>query len=313
MADVLLVKSGGDKAVPGWQTAFAEHVPGLEVRGWNDPDVDPARVKYVVVWEPEAGRLAGYPNLEVIFSSAAGVDHIIRDPQRPAHLPVVRMGADDMAQTVGEYATLGALAVLRDLPRIIADQRRGVWDSFNADRTARMTRVGILGLGKIGLATAAMLQGIGFQVHGWVRTARDEGLPCYVGAAGLDGFLAASDIVIGILPDTVETRGLLDAANLAKLPRGAGVVNVGRGSLIVLPDLLAALDSGQISTAVVDVFEPEPLPADDPAWKHPRLLLSSHVAGYVSLDRRAAWVAECLARRAAGLVMGNIYDHDRGY
>ena len=311
---VLLVRSGGDKAVPGWQKAFAALLPDLEVRGWNEPDIDPDRVRYVLVWEPEPGRLASYPNLEVIFSTAAGVDHIIRDPHRPLHLPVVRMGADDMAQTVGEYATLGALAVLRDLPRILADERRLHWERFEGTRTARTTRCGIMGMGKIGQATARMLQGIGFQVHGWTRTPRTgESVPCYCGPGELDAFLAASDILIGILPDTAETRGLINAERLAKLPAGAGVVNVGRGTLIVLPDLLAALDSGHIATAVIDVFETEPLPVDNPAWTHPRLLLSGHLAGFVSFEARAEWVVQCLNQHWAGETMGNIYDPERGY
>jgi glyoxylate/hydroxypyruvate reductase A len=311
---VLLVKSGGDAAVPAWQSAFAAVLPELDVRGWNDPDVDPAMVRYVLVWEPEAGRLAQYPNLEIIFSTAAGVDHIIRDPHRPLHLPIIRMGADDMAQTVGEYACLGALAILRDLPRILADERRQNFERFEGTRTARTTRAGIMGMGKIGQATARMLQGIGFQVQGWTRTPRSgEGVRCYSGPGELDSFLANTDILVGILPDTPETRWLLNADRLAKLPRGAGVVNVGRGTLIVMADLLAALDSGHISTAVLDVFEPEPLPPGDPAWSHERILVSGHVAGYVSREGRAEWVAQCLAQHRAGLPMGNVYDPDRGY
>jgi glyoxylate/hydroxypyruvate reductase A len=311
---VLLVRSGGDAAVPQWQAAFATVLPDLDVRGWNEPDIDPATVRYVLVWEPEPGRLAQYPNLEVIFSPAAGVDHIIRDPHRPLHLPVIRMGADDMAQTVGEYACLGALAVLRDLPRILADERRQNFHRFERPHTARTTHVGIMGMGKIGLATARMLQGIGFQVHGWTRTPRTgDGFRCYSGPAELDAFLAATDILVGILPDTPETRGLLNAERLAKLPPGAGVVNVGRGTLIVMPDLLAALDSGHISTAVLDVFEPEPLPKGHPAWTHERILVSAHVAGFVSHESRAEWVAECLAKHQAGLAMDNIYDPERGY
>jgi len=311
---VLLVRSGGAAALPAWQSAFAAVRPDLDVRGWNDPDVDPASVRYVLVWEPEAGRLAQYPNLEVIFSTAAGVDHIIRDPHRPLHVPVIRMGADDMAQTVGEYACLGALAILRDLPRILASERRQNFERFEGTRTARTTRAGIMGMGKIGQATAHMLQGIGFQVHGWTRTPRGgEGVRCYSGPAELDAFLAATDILVGILPDTPETRWLLNAERLAKLPSGAGVVNVGRGTLIVMRDLLAALDSGQISTAVLDVFEPEPLPPGDAAWTHERILVSGHVAGFASREGRAEWVAQCLARHEAGLVMGNIYDPERGY
>jgi glyoxylate/hydroxypyruvate reductase A len=311
---ILLVRSGGDAAVPDWQAVFRAVLPEVEVRGWNDPAVDPARVRYVLVWEPEAGRLARYPNLEIIFSTAAGVDHIICDPDRPLHVPVIRMGADDMAQSVGEYACLGALMILRDLPRILTGQRRVQWDRFEQPRNARTTQVGIMGMGKIGQATARMLQGIGFQVQGWTRTPRQvDGVPCYAGPDALAPFLSGSDILIGILPDTPETRGLMNAERLALLPRGAGIVSVGRGTLIVMPALHAALDSGHLSLAVLDVFETEPLPPSDPAWRHDRIVVSSHLAGFVSRQGRAEWVAHCLALHKAGAPMPNVYDPGRGY
>jgi glyoxylate/hydroxypyruvate reductase len=250
----------------------------------------------------------------VIFSTAAGVDHITRDPARPPHVPIIRMGADEMAQSVGEYVCLGALMILRDLPRIIASQRAVQWERFEVGRTARSTRVGIMGMGNIGQATARMLQGIGFPVQGWARTPRMvEGVRCYTGPAELGTFLAGSDILVGILPDTPETQGLLDAERLAQLPPRAGIVSVGRGTLIVMPDLLAALDSGHLSLAVLDVFETEPLPTADPAWQHERIVVSSHLAGVASRQSRADWVAHCVAERAAGRPVANVYDAGRGY
>ncbi len=311
---VLLVRSGGDAALPGWQAAFHEIVPELQVLGWNDPSVDPAHVRYVLVWEPDPGRLAGYPNLQVIFSSAAGVDHIVRDPHWPRHVPIVRMGADEMAQTVGEYVCLAALTILRDVPRFTAAQREACWDRFEAARTARDTRIGILGYGGIGQAAAAMLGGIGFPVHGWARHPKPSaGIRCFAGMAELDAFLACTDILIGILPDTPETRGLLDASRLAILPRGAALVNVGRGTLVALSDVIGALDAGHLSLAMLDVFETEPLPSSDPAWHHPRLVVTPHLAGFASPRARARWVADGIARHHAGAPLSNQYDPARGY
>ncbi len=313
-APILLVRSGGDTAVPAWQEAFRAVLPGLDVRGWNDPSVVPEDVAYVLVWEPEPGRLAGYPNLRLIFSTAAGVDHITRDPDRPAHVPIVRMGADEMAQTVGEFACLSALSILRDWPRLLRSQAEGKWDPFLPPRTARTTRVGIMGMGNIGQATARMLHGIGFPVHGWSRTPRDvPGVRGFAGLEALPAFLAEADILVAILPDTPETSGLLSATTLAALPRGAAIINVGRGSLVVMPDLLAALDSGQVSQAVLDVFTTEPLPADDPAWAHERLIVTPHVAGFATRGARAAWVAECIGAEQAGRPLRNVYDPGRGY
>lgn len=311
---LLLVRSGGRSAVPEWQATFAALLPEIEVLGWGDPAIDPARVRYVLVWEPTPGRLAQYPNLELIFSTAAGVDHIIRDPEYPAHVPVIRMGADDMGQTVGEYVCLGALMILRDMPRIMAAQRAAHWERFETERTARMARVGIMGMGQIGQASARMLQGIGFPVHGWTRTQTEAGgVKCFAGMGALDAFLGCTDILVGILPDTPETRGLMNAERLVKLPRGAGLISVGRGTLIVMQDLLSALDTQHLSLAVMDVFDPEPLPANDPAWRHERIVVSPHLAGFVSKHARAEWVAQCLARQKAGQALENVYDKERGY
>ncbi len=264
---VLLVRSGGDAAVPAWQDAFRPLLPGIEVRGWNDASVRPEDVRYALVWEPEPGRLATYPHLDVIFSTAAGVDHITRDHARPAHVPIVRMGADEMAQTVGEHACLAVLTILRDLPRMLEAQREARWERFEPARTTRDARVGIMGVGSIGQAMAAMLRGIGFPVQGWSRTPRQvPGIEMFAEMGALPAFLGRSDLLVAILPDTPETAGLLNTRTLGLLPRGAGLVNVGRGSLVVMPDLLAALDAGQVGRAMLDVFEPEPLPAVPKSW-----------------------------------------------
>jgi glyoxylate/hydroxypyruvate reductase A len=172
----LLVKSGGDAAVPEWQAGFRAVAPDLEVRGWSDPSVDPAEVAYVLVWEPEPGRIAGYPNLRVIFSSAAGVDHIVRDPTVPAHLPIVRMVSEETSQTLGEYCCLAALSILRDYPRMIAAQAERRWDTFEPPHTAWDKCVGIMGFGTIGQVAARMLGGVGRAWRRHVRRRRRAGV-----------------------------------------------------------------------------------------------------------------------------------------
>ncbi len=311
---LLLVKSGGEAAVPEWQALFAELAPGLEVRGWHDPAVEPDAVTYVLVWEPEPGRLVRYPNLRVIFSSAAGVDHITRDPDLPRGVPIVRMASEETAQTVGEYVCLAALSLLRDARRLATAQAQARWDSFEGTRTAFDTRVGVMGLGNIGQVVARMLRGLGFPVIGWARRRRPEGaVEAYAGMAELDGFLARSDILVGLLPETPQTRGLIDRQRLERLPRGAGIVNAGRGSLIIMPDLIAALDDGHIGAAFLDVFDPEPLPADHPAWRHPRITVTAHVAGFASRRARTRAVAAALTAYERGQALPNLFNAERGY
>jgi glyoxylate/hydroxypyruvate reductase A len=311
---LLLVKSGGDEAVPEWQAGFRAAAPDLEVRGWNDASVDADAVTYVLVWEPEAGRIARYRNLRVIFSSAAGVDHIVCDPTVPAHLPIVRMVSEETSQTLGEYCCLAALSILRDYPRMLAAQAARRWDTYEPPHTARDKVVGIMGIGTIGEVAARMLGGLGFQLAGWARSRKSvDGVTMFAGDAELARFLSGCDIVVNLLPDTPGTRGILDARRLAMLPRGAGVVNGGRGTAIVLPDLIAALDRGHISAAVLDVFDEEPLPAEHPAWAHPRITVTAHLAGYASRRARAASVAATLAALARGEAVPHLYDRIRGY
>ena len=189
--EIILVKSGGAAAMSQWYHAFAELAPDLDVRWWDDASVDPDAVRYVLVWQPEPGRIARYRNLRVIFSSGAGVDHITSDPDLPRHLPIVRMASDETIQTVCEYVCLGVLAIQRDLRRLIAAQAACLWEEFEP--------------------------------------------PCFSGMAALETFLAQTDILVGLLPDTAETRGLLNALRVAMLPAVPAWL-----TLIVLSDLIAA-------------------------------------------------------------------------
>lgn len=311
---VLLVKSGGEAALAEWQQHFADLAPGLEVRWWDDPAVDRASVRYVLVWDPEPGRLAGYPKLRVIFGSGAGVDAIAADPDLPRHLPLVRMATPGAAQRMGEFVAWAVLSLLRGGRRIALGQAERRWDTFEPERTARETTVGIMGLGHMGGAAARMLQGIGFPVIGWSRTRKHiPGLRSFAGEGERDAFLAASEILVCLLPATPETRHILAAPLLSKLPERAGLVNAGRGSHQRIEDILAALDAGRLSGAVLDVFEAEPLPPGHPAWTHPKLLVTPHVASLPSRRERAAHVAALIAAHERGEALPNTYDHDRGY
>jgi len=311
---LLAVNSGGADAVADWRMQFAKVAPHLEVRWLDDPELRLDQVRYAFVWGPRPGRLAALPNLRLIVSSGAGVEHITSDPTWPRHVGIVRMGGAETAQRMGEYVCLGALALLRGLPRIIAGQAARRWDSFDNLHTAAETRVGIMGLGNLGAHAAQMLRGLGFQVAGWSRSPKSlPGIEHFVGAAERDAFLARTDLLVCLLPDTPETRGALCAATLAKLPRGAGVVNAGRGAHAVLPDIIAALDSGHLIGAVLDVFETEPLPADHPAWSHPGIIVTPHLASLASRPARARYVAEAIAAFERGETPPNLYDPMRGY
>ncbi|MDB5828164.1 MAG: glyoxylate/hydroxypyruvate reductase [Variovorax sp.] len=297
-----------------WQTAFADCLPGLRVCGWDDPGVDPGAVRYALVWAPTPGRLARFPNLELILSSASGVDHILKDPAWPAHVPIVRMVTPETGERMADYVTLAALALIRDLPQLIAGQRAACWQGHLTGRLASETRVGILGLGQLGIRVADRLAGVGFKVAGWSRSPKPgAAVESFAGPDALPALLARSDILVNLLPRTMQTRGILDAGALAALPQGAGLINVGRSDHLDAAALTAALDSGHLGGAVLDVFDAEPLPAGHPLWAHPKVLVTPHIASTPSQQARARQAAQNILAHREGRALAHLYDAVRGY
>jgi glyoxylate/hydroxypyruvate reductase A len=310
---LMLVQSGGPKQFPEWQEAFAEAAPGLTLRLWDDPSVRAEEVRLALVWDPEPGRLARYPNLGLILCSGAGVDAVVRDPSLPP-VPIVRLATPGAAQRMGEYVCWAVLSLLKDARRFARNQAAGRWEYFEPRFSAPDCRVGVLGLGVLGGRAAEMLAGLGFQVAGWSRGRKAiPGVQSFAGDAELGVFLARSDILVCLLPDTPATRGILSAPLFAQLPKGAGIVNAGRGAHQNFADILAALDSGQLSGAVLDVFEDEPLPQGHPAWSHPRILVTPHCASLAPKLERARFAAEVIAAWQRGEPLPNLFDPSRGY
>lgn len=311
---ILVVKSGGEAVLPEWQDCFSEFAPGLEVRWWDDPALRPDQVDYALVWDPEPGRLAAFPKLRAIFGSGAGVDAIIADPELPWHIPLVRCVPPEATRRMGEFVCWAVLSLAKEARRMALAQQARRWEWFEPPFAAAERRVGIMGLGAMGLRSAEMLRDLGIPVRGWSRTRKEvPGVETFAGAEERDAFLAGTEVLVCLLPATPQTQGLIGAALLERLPQGAGLVQVGRGVQQVLPDILAALDSGRLSGAVLDVFEPEPLPPGSPAWTHPRVIVTPHVASLPSRRERARYVAGCIARLARGEPLPNVYDPERGY
>ncbi|MDB5411967.1 MAG: glyoxylate/hydroxypyruvate reductase [Rubritepida sp.] len=311
---MLAVQSGGLESLPEWQACFAEYAPGLEVRWWDDPELIRERVEFALVWNPKPGWLASLPRLQAIFGAGAGVDSITADPHLPRMVPLVRCVPPEGTQRMGEFICWAVLSLARQARRMTLAQTDRRWDWFEPPFTANERRVGIMGLGAMGQRAAEMLVGLGIPVMGWSRTRKSiPGVESYAGDAERDAFLARCDVLVCLLPATEETRGVLAAPLFARLPRGAGLVQVGRGQQQVLPDILAALDSGQLSGAVIDVFDAEPLPAEDPVWVHPGVIVTPHVASLPSRRERARYVAAAIEAFGRGEALPNLYDHARGY
>ena len=299
-------------ATARWRPLLAQLLPEHEIRFW--PDIgDKTAIEYALVWQPEPGMLASLPNLRLIVGLGAGVDHLLRDPALPRHVPVVRLVDPYMTDAMSEYVALSVLRLHRQDLDYLAQQRAARWVERDQKNAAERP-VGILGFGTLGQDAGRKLAALGFPVAGWSRGAREvTGFATFAGAVGLAALLGRSEILVCLLPLTPETAGILDAATFARLPRGAGLVNAGRGGHLVEADLLAALDSGQIGGAVLDVFHDEPLPPDHPFWRHERIIVTPHIAAETHPPTAAPIIRDAIRRCEAGQSVPNQVDFSRGY
>ncbi len=295
-----------------WRNAWAKQAPDRQVQVYPKID-EPESVRYALVWEPPPGLLASLPNLKVIFSIGAGVDHIVKDPERPKHLPVVRMVEDGLTQGMSEFVALSVLWHHRDMAAFAVQQRDRVWREIEPT-LAKDRRVGFLGMGALASDAAAKLLPFGFQISGWSRSPKQvEGIDMHHGVEGLNRVLESSEILVCLLPLTAETEGLLNARTLSRMPRGAALINVARGGLAVEADLLAALDSDHLSGATLDVFRQEPLPQESRFWSHPKVVVTPHIAAKTMADTAVTAVVANIARYEAGQDLLNVVDFNRGY
>ncbi|KQV45751.1 glyoxylate/hydroxypyruvate reductase A [Pelomonas sp. Root1217] len=294
-----------------WGELFRRDAPAVDFRLW--PDVgDPAQVHYLATWQ-QPGQLAErFPNLKLLFSTGAGVDQFDLAALPPA-VSLVRMVEPGIVQGMVEYVLHAVLDLHRDMPAYRRQQTQRQWRPLPV-RTAAQCRVGVLGLGSLGEAVLHALHGLGFDCAGWSRSRRNiDDVRCFAGEAERAEFLRRSDILICLLPLTDATRGLLDSTLFDALPRGASLIHVGRGPQLVNADLLRALDDGRLGEAVLDVTDPEPLPSDDPLWRHPRVQITPHIASMTQPDTAAAVVLDNLRRFEAGLPLVGLVDRRKGY
>ncbi|CAN7244083.1 glyoxylate/hydroxypyruvate reductase A [Pseudorhodoferax sp. LjRoot39] len=295
-----------------WKHALQAQLPDLEVV--HSSAVERLQdVHYAMAWKPPEGFFRQMPNLRLIVNLGAGVDALVARKDLPPDVPITRITDPQMSRMMAGYVLFAVLRHARDIPYFEQAQRRGAW-TYRHPRAPDETTAAVLGLGQLGATAAHELQRQGFRTLGWSRSPRQiEGVACFSGMETLDAVLGQADIVVLMLPLTPQTQNLFDRARLERLRPGAAFVNVARGALVDQAALTALLQSGHIGSATLDVFEREPLPATDPLWGMPHVLITPHLASVAIPSSSARQIAANILRVAAGEPPDNRIDRSRGY
>lgn len=293
------------------RTVFASHAPDIAFYDANDQP-DPSSVRYLATWQPPDDFGATYPNLELLFSTGAGVDQFDL-AALPQSVKLIRLIDAHLTDGMVDYCTAAVMSLHRDFFQYQRAQREACWQEQTV-LPATQRRVSILGAGELSRAVIKALRSFGFQLAAWSRSERViEGAAHYSGPQALEAMLGNTDILICLLPLTAETAGMLNAALFAMLPTGAALVNVGRGGHVIDADLIDALDSGRLSQAILDVASSEPLRPGHPFWAHPRILLTPHIASVTDPVAASKAIIANIRRHRAGEPLVGLVERANGY
>jgi glyoxylate/hydroxypyruvate reductase len=299
-----------------WLADLRRALPEAELREWQPGDTAPA--DFAIVWRPPHDMLAARSDLRAVFNLGAGVDAILSLEREqpgtlPPDVPLVRLEDTGMAPQMAEYVVHAVLRYLRRFDEYAQLQAERRWHVLEPHPRESFT-VGVLGLGVLGAYVAKSVTSFGLPVRGYSRSARHiDGVETYAGAAQFDAFLDGVKVLVNLLPHTPDTRDVLNAQTFAKLAEGAYLINVARGAHLVEHDLLDALKSGRIAAATLDVFREEPLPADHPFWREPRITITPHSSALTLRAESVEQIVRKIGALTRGEPIGGIVDIARGY
>ena len=295
-----------------WVNGFQAVLPQAELVPWQSGN---APADYAVVWAPPQQFFDEQTRLKGIFNIGAGVDALMK-LRLPPDVPVLRLDDAGMSVQMAEYVCHAVIRHFREFDAYEADVAQGRW-SYRKPRRREDFPVGVMGLGVLGERVSQALARFDFPVLGWSRSAKTiAGVQCFSGEAGFDDFLAATRILVCLLPLTPDTQGIMRQGTLARLLPGAYVINVARGGHLVDDDLIALIDSGHLAGATLDVFRTEPLPAGHPFWAHPKISLTPHTSARTLRDESIAQIAGkilALQQGAAISSLAGVVDPKKGY
>lgn len=311
MTDTLVFFSGPDP-FEEWRDALAPHLGDNVLIENADAVTNPDDVRFALVWMPPEGFFARFPNLELVINLGAGVDKLVARDDLP-DVPITRLADPEMGRMMASFVLFSVLRHAREIAHFEAAQARLEW-AYRHPRPASDISVAVLGLGDLGGLAATEIARQGFETHGWATRPRDlAGVTVHYGDDALAPLLARSDIVVCMLPLTPGTRRRLDATAFGAMKPGAAFVNVSRGEVVEEAALIAALRSGQLSEATLDVFDTEPLAADSPLWSMPGVLITPHLASVALPKSAAAQIAKNILAVQTGKTLTNEVSRLRGY
>lgn len=298
-----------DSRAEFWINGLHAVWPDAEVALWS-PGSAPA--DFAIAWAPPQAFFDEQPGLQAVFNLGAGVDALMR-LRIPLQTQVVRLEDAGMAVQMAEYVCHAVLRHFRGLDTYEADARAGRWCKHEVVVRSDFP-VGVMGLGVLGMRVAQALRGFEFPVNAWSRQPKMvDGVQCFAGAEQLDAFLAASKVLVCLLPLTVDTQNILNHRNLSRLQPGGYVINVARGAHLVDADLLALLDSGHLAGATLDVFRTEPLPSEHPFWGHAQINITPHISARTLDAESLAQIVAKLQVLLLGQPVDGVVQRDRGY
>jgi glyoxylate/hydroxypyruvate reductase len=292
-----------------WVQGVQQALPGAKVSAWM-PGAPQA--EHAIVWAPPQQFIDEQHALQTLFNIGAGVDALLQ-LKLPPSLKVVRLDDAGMSVQMAEYVCHAVIRHFREFDGYDIDTQAGKW-SYRKPRSRADFAVGVMGLGVLGERVAKALQVFEFPVNGYSRSAKDlSGIRCFSGAQGLPEFLAASRVLVNLMPLTPETENILSQATLSQLPQGGYLINVARGKHLVEEDLITLIDSGHLAGATLDVFRTEPLPVGHPFWQHPKITVTPHTSARTLREESIAQIVGKIQALQRGEAINGVVDSQRGY
>ncbi|MDT0649855.1 2-hydroxyacid dehydrogenase [Autumnicola edwardsiae] len=307
-----LIVSPGRDPQP-WLEALKNQHPGLNIYVYPE-DHDKEEVEFALAWNHPRGLFKNYPNLKVVASMGAGVDHITSDKELPENIKITRVIDQQLTTDMSDFVLALVMSHLRKLSSYKSQQTEKAWDRHNTYKRPKNTTVGIMGVGVLGTAVGEKLAKNGFNVLGWAKSDKDKkDINTYCGEDGLEEFLPQVEVLVCLLPLTPATENILNRELFEKLPEGAYVINVARGEHLVEQDLLRMIGNGHLSGAALDVFREEPLPEEHPFWTNTQILITPHIASVTKASSVVPQIIENYERLQEEEPLKNVVERDKGY